>query len=106
MCGQVSLGAAALLRCTAASFMDGFVDVEHGVHPDAHPVYVAPATGSMHPLLSLAGALVQAGHQVAFCSSRSFRPDIEAMGFDSFEVGLDWNSPDGAASGLGAVGGG
>jgi UDP:flavonoid glycosyltransferase YjiC (YdhE family) len=49
-----------------------------------------PATGSLHPLVPVADALVRAGHEVAFCSSRSFRPEIEATGFPSFEAGLDW----------------
>jgi UDP:flavonoid glycosyltransferase YjiC (YdhE family) len=49
-----------------------------------------PATGSLHPLVPLAEALARAGHEVAFCSSRSFRPEAEATGFPCFPAGLDW----------------
>jgi hypothetical protein len=49
-----------------------------------------PAIGSLHPLLPVARALVQAGHQVAFCSSRAFGPEIEAHGFRAFAAGLDF----------------
>jgi UDP:flavonoid glycosyltransferase YjiC (YdhE family) len=49
-----------------------------------------PAIGSLHPLLPVARALVQAGHQVAFCSSRAFGPEIEAQGFRAFAAGLDF----------------
>src|ERR687884_324163 len=49
-----------------------------------------PATGSLHPLLPLARALVEAGHQVAFCASRAFGPEIEAQGFRAFPAGLDF----------------
>ena len=49
-----------------------------------------PATGSLHPLVPVAEALARTGHEVAFCSSRSFRPEAEATGFAYFEAGLDW----------------
>ena len=49
-----------------------------------------PATGSLHPLVPVAEALARAGHEVAFCSSRSFRPEAEATGFACYEAGLDW----------------
>ena len=53
-----------------------------------------PATGSLHPLVPVARALVEAGHEVAFCSARSFRPDVEAIGFPFFAAGLDWHCSD------------
>src|SRR4051812_25213534 len=49
-----------------------------------------PATGSLHPLVPVAEALARAGHEVAFCSSRSFRTEASATGFPYFEAGLDW----------------
>ena len=49
-----------------------------------------PAIGSLHPLLPVARALVHAGHQVAFCSSRAFGPEIQAHGFHAFAAGLDF----------------
>jgi UDP:flavonoid glycosyltransferase YjiC (YdhE family) len=51
---------------------------------------VQPAIGHLHPLIPVARALEEAGHEVAFCSSVSFRPDVEAFGFDCFPAGLDW----------------
>ena len=53
-----------------------------------------PATGSLQPLVPVAHALVAAGHEVAFCSSPSFRPDVEATGFLYFPAGLDWHCSD------------
>ena len=49
-----------------------------------------PGTGSLHPLLPLARVLRAAGHEVAFCSSESFRPHVTAQGFPYFGAGLDW----------------
>jgi UDP:flavonoid glycosyltransferase YjiC (YdhE family) len=55
---------------------------------------VQPAIGHLHPLVPVAEALRQAGHEVAFCSSASFRPDVEAFGFDYHDAGLDWVTSD------------
>jgi UDP:flavonoid glycosyltransferase YjiC (YdhE family) len=55
---------------------------------------VQPAIGHLHPLVPVAQALHDAGHDVAFCSSPSFRAEVEAFGFDYFEAGLDWLTSD------------
>jgi UDP:flavonoid glycosyltransferase YjiC (YdhE family) len=55
---------------------------------------VQPAIGHLHPLVPVARALEQAGHDVAFCSSASFRPEVEAFGFAYFDAGLDWVTAD------------
>jgi UDP:flavonoid glycosyltransferase YjiC (YdhE family) len=55
---------------------------------------VQPAIGHLHPLVPVAQALADAGHEVAFCSSPSFRPEVEAFGFDYFNAGLDWVAAD------------
>jgi UDP:flavonoid glycosyltransferase YjiC (YdhE family) len=55
---------------------------------------VQPAIGHLHPLIPVARALEGAGHEVAFCSSASFRPEVEAFGFDYFDAGLDWVTSD------------
>jgi UDP:flavonoid glycosyltransferase YjiC (YdhE family) len=53
-----------------------------------------PAIGHLHPLVPVAQALENAGHEVAFCSSASFRPEVEAFGFEYFDAGLDWVTSD------------
>ena len=55
-----------------------------------------PATGSLQPLLPLAQAMVDSGHQVCFASAASFGPEIEQHGFESRPAGLDFlfSSPD------------
>jgi UDP:flavonoid glycosyltransferase YjiC (YdhE family) len=55
---------------------------------------VQPAIGHLHPLVPVARALTEAGHDVAFCSSASFHEDIEAFGFEHFAAGLDWVTSD------------
>ena len=49
-----------------------------------------PATGTFRPLVPFARALVDAGHEVAFACSPSFRPQIEAAGFEAFPAGIEW----------------
>jgi MGT family glycosyltransferase len=49
-----------------------------------------PGAGPFHPLVPLAQALVQAGHEVAFATSASYRATIEAAGFHCFAAGYDW----------------
>ncbi len=49
-----------------------------------------PGIGHLNPMLPIATALRQAGHQVAFASSASFCPIIEARGFQAIAAGLDW----------------
>jgi len=49
-----------------------------------------PAIGSFRPLVPLARALADAGHDVAFAGAASFRPYVEACGFEMFPSGIDW----------------
>jgi len=49
-----------------------------------------PGAGPFHPLVPLAQAVVQAGHEVAFTSSRSYCATIETAGFRCFAAGYDW----------------
>ncbi|HEY0573699.1 MAG TPA: glycosyltransferase [Pseudonocardia sp.] len=55
-----------------------------------------PATGSLHPLVPLARALVIAGHEVRFACAASFAPTVGMHGFDTHPVGIDFlfSSPD------------
>jgi UDP:flavonoid glycosyltransferase YjiC (YdhE family) len=48
-----------------------------------------PAVGHLHPLLPIAKALKQAGHEVLFACAPSFRETITAAGFESYSMGLD-----------------
>jgi UDP:flavonoid glycosyltransferase YjiC (YdhE family) len=45
--------------------------------------------GHLHPLLPLARALQEAGHEVAFSSSERFCPRIDEVGFRAFSAGPD-----------------
>jgi MGT family glycosyltransferase len=49
-----------------------------------------PGAGPLHPLVPLAQALTQAGHEVAFATSPSYCQTIEANGFRCFPAGYDW----------------
>jgi UDP:flavonoid glycosyltransferase YjiC (YdhE family) len=51
---------------------------------------VHPAAGHLHPLVPVAGALTEAGHEVAVCSAPSFRAEVEAFGLTHIDAGLDW----------------
>ncbi len=53
-----------------------------------------PAYGHFHPLLALASAARDAGHDVRFATSPRFMPVVEAAGFPSIGVGLDWLEAD------------
>jgi UDP:flavonoid glycosyltransferase YjiC (YdhE family) len=55
---------------------------------------VQPAIGHLHPLIPVARAVEEAGHEVAFCSSASFRGEIAKFGFNCFPAGLDWVTSD------------
>src|SRR5919204_2629479 len=55
---------------------------------------VQPSTGHLHPLVPVARALSSAGHDVAVCSSPSFRKDVEAFGLTHIDAGLDWMTSD------------
>ena len=49
-----------------------------------------PAYGHLHPLVPVARALRDAGHDVVFASSASFQPQLIATGLRSVTAGLDW----------------
>ena len=51
---------------------------------------VQPSVGHLHPLVPVARALSEAGHDVAVCSSASFRPEVKAFGLTHLDAGLDW----------------
>ncbi|GAC1382027.1 MAG: DUF1205 domain-containing protein [Acidimicrobiales bacterium] len=53
-----------------------------------------PATGSLQPLLPLAGGLRAAGHDIGFVSSARMAGDIQRHGYTFFGVGLDWHASD------------
>ena len=53
-----------------------------------------PAYGHFHPLLPLATALLNAGHEVAFATSALFGPIVQATGFPTFAAGLNWLESD------------
>jgi UDP:flavonoid glycosyltransferase YjiC (YdhE family) len=55
---------------------------------------VQPSTGHLHPLVPVARALSSAGHDVAVCSSPSFRHEVEAFGLTHLDAGLDWVTSD------------
>ncbi|WP_434387027.1 glycosyltransferase [Melittangium boletus] len=48
-----------------------------------------PGDGHLHPLVPLARALRDAGHEVAFASAESYRASVERGGFRFFPAGLD-----------------
>jgi UDP:flavonoid glycosyltransferase YjiC (YdhE family) len=55
---------------------------------------VQPSTGHLHPMVPVARALESGGHEVAVCSSPSFRPDVESFGLTHLDAGLDWLTSD------------
>ena len=55
---------------------------------------VQPSTGHLHPLVPVANALRDAGHEVAVSSAPSFRTDVEAFGLTHIDAGLDWLASD------------
>lgn len=48
-----------------------------------------PTLGHFHPLVPLARALREAGHEAAFAASASFAPMVEALGFRFFPAGIN-----------------
>ena len=50
-----------------------------------------PGLGHLHPLIPLAGALREAGHEVRFACPASFGPRVRAAGFPHVPAGLDWD---------------
>lgn len=55
-------------------------------------IAIQPAYGEFHPLVPLARALVAAGHEVLLACARSFCPVVEATGFRTAPLGLDWSA--------------
>ena len=55
---------------------------------------VQPSVGHLHPLVPVAEALVEAGHDVAVCSAPSFAPDVQGFGLEHIDAGLDWLTGD------------
>jgi UDP:flavonoid glycosyltransferase YjiC (YdhE family) len=55
---------------------------------------VQPSIGHLHPLVPVATALAAAGHEVAVCTSESFRSEVEAFGLPHIAAGLDWLTED------------
>jgi UDP:flavonoid glycosyltransferase YjiC (YdhE family) len=55
---------------------------------------VQPSVGHLHPLVPVARALADAGHEVAVCSSASFQSEVEAFGLPHVAAGLDWHTSD------------
>jgi MGT family glycosyltransferase len=55
---------------------------------------VHPSTGHLHPLVPVARALSDAGHEVAVCSAPSFRAEVEQFGLAHIGAGLDWSMSD------------
>lgn len=53
-----------------------------------------PAYGHFHPLVPLASAARDAGHDVRFATSPRFASVVEATGFPAIGVGLDWLEAD------------
>lgn len=61
-----------------------------------------PATGHLLPLLPLAGALRDAGHEVAFATAAGFAHAVERAGFVAVPAGMDvadWDALSGTAFG-------
>jgi UDP:flavonoid glycosyltransferase YjiC (YdhE family) len=65
-----------------------------------------PALGHFHPLVPLARALQDAGHETLFATSPSFVPVVEEAGFEGVGAGLDWLESEAGATFPDAVGDG
>jgi UDP:flavonoid glycosyltransferase YjiC (YdhE family) len=48
-----------------------------------------PFSGHFHPLVPVARAVREAGHDVAFACPASFATKVEAAGFRAFQAGFD-----------------
>ena len=57
-----------------------------------------PGLGHFHPMVPMAQALADSGHNVAFAASRSFCPTVETVGFPSFPAGVDWDESEAATT--------
>jgi UDP:flavonoid glycosyltransferase YjiC (YdhE family) len=49
-----------------------------------------PGDGHLNPLLPVAGALRDAGHEVLFATAASYGPDVQRAGFPAAAAGEDW----------------
>lgn len=56
-----------------------------------------PATGHLHPLVPIARALADAGHQVAFATHASMAPLVDRAGFQHVPAGISVTSPEAGA---------
>lgn len=52
------------------------------------------STGDIYPLIRLARALIEAGHQVRFATSRPFKAEVEAAGVPFHLIPPDWSHED------------
>lgn len=50
-----------------------------------------PGSGHFQPMVPLARALLEAGHEVAFATAGSFRESVEREGFTHHRAGLEWD---------------
>lgn len=64
---------------------------------------IIPGHGHFFPFLPLARALRDAGHEVGFCTSKSYGSTVEAHGFEAIEVGPDYTQS-GVVGGTGEPG--
>jgi UDP:flavonoid glycosyltransferase YjiC (YdhE family) len=55
---------------------------------------VQPSVGHLHPLVPVAHAVSDAGHEVAVATAPSFRTEVEACGLTHLDAGLDWLTSD------------
>jgi len=55
---------------------------------------VQPSSGHLHPLVPVANALIERGHEVAVCSAASFGEEVKAFGLTHIDAGLDWITSD------------
>jgi UDP:flavonoid glycosyltransferase YjiC (YdhE family) len=53
-------------------------------------VTLLPATGSLHPLVPVARALLGAGHEVRFACAASFTAAVRDHGLDACPAGIDF----------------
>src|SRR5687768_4371603 len=53
-----------------------------------------PATGHLHPLVPIARALADAGHEVAFATHVAIAPLVERAGFRHVAAGVHFSSPE------------
>ena len=53
-----------------------------------------PASGHLHPLVPLARAAGDAGHDVRFAIAGSHVPAVERLGFPAFSAGADYEDPE------------